>query len=92
MTVCVCSAERFGYPKIEKITPDTQLIVDWAVPRTDLDFLGNRKPLAFAGNGEPFVVRPAPAFSPCPLSDFRSLNVSLRNCVISFEMTKFNAS
>lgn len=65
MALSVCSAEPFGYPKFEKRAPDTQLIGDWAVPKTDLDSLGNRKPLAF-------VVRPSPAFSHCPLSDFRS--------------------
>ena len=68
MALRVCSAERFGYPKFEKRAPDTQLIGDWEVPRTDLDSLGNRKPLAFAGIGEPFVVRPAPALSLCLLT------------------------
>jgi hypothetical protein len=39
------SAERFGYPTFEERASDTQLIGNWAVPKTDLDFLGNRKPL-----------------------------------------------
>jgi len=81
----VCSTERFGYPKFEKRAPDTQLIGDWSVPKTDLDSLGNRKSLAY-------VVRPSPAFSPCPLSDFRSADASIRSHVISFTVIKFNTS